>query len=144
MGLFDKFKKKDDADSLTFKGIKLTEKGKYLESLEFFDKALELNPNKFQAWQIKGISLDEIGRYEEAVEAYNKALKIFDFGASKSEISKALKLDSNYSETWYEKGVTLKIIGRTNEALECLDKVLELDPEHQRANEVKNKILENN
>jgi tetratricopeptide (TPR) repeat protein len=76
MGFFDKFKKKDDADSFAFKAVKLTKEGKYEESLEFFDKALDLNPNKFQVLQLKGISLDELGRYEEALEAYDQALKI--------------------------------------------------------------------
>jgi tetratricopeptide (TPR) repeat protein len=45
------------------------------EAIASYDKALEIKPDKHDAWYNRGISLDELGRYEEAIASYDKALE---------------------------------------------------------------------
>ena len=72
MGIFDSYKKK----KLLNDGIKLLNEEKYDASLEFFDKALELDPNYANAWYNKGFILFNIGNYNEANECFDKFLGI--------------------------------------------------------------------
>ena len=46
------------------------------ESLVFFDKAMEINPDYYQAWYWKGLALYNLGNYEEALSCYDKSLEI--------------------------------------------------------------------
>ncbi len=52
------------------------------EAVNYFDKALELNPNHVDAWNNKGVALANLGKHEEAIVYYDKALVIKpgDFG----------------------------------------------------------------
>lgn len=51
-------------------------KGNYLKAIEYYDRALELKPNYFEAWNNKGIALVNIHRYDEAIKAYEKAIEL--------------------------------------------------------------------
>ena len=46
------------------------------ESLLYFEKALEINPQLAEAWYGKGVVLDELGRDEEAKEALLKSCEL--------------------------------------------------------------------
>ncbi len=46
---------------------------KYNESIQFFDKAIAINPNYFSAYQNKGNALK---KFEEAIKCYNKIIEI--------------------------------------------------------------------
>lgn len=46
------------------------------ESIEMFDKALEINPQFAEAYLSKGVALEMLGKHEGAVEMFNKALEI--------------------------------------------------------------------
>jgi len=50
--------------------------GKYNEALQYFNKALELDPNYVKALAGKGYTLDRLKEYDEALKCYDKALKI--------------------------------------------------------------------
>jgi len=47
--------------------------GRYEESIQAYEKAIEINPNSAAAWYNKGFSLDKLGRHDEASVCYNKA-----------------------------------------------------------------------
>lgn len=68
--LFDRLidAKKDDPGILIGKGRALMGVGKYLESIEYFDKVLEFHPNVKDAQVLKGMALYLSGRFEEALE----------------------------------------------------------------------------
>ncbi len=51
-------------------------KGKYPEAIEYFDKTLIYDPEKFEAWFEKGKNLKELGKHQEALKCYDKALAI--------------------------------------------------------------------
>jgi tetratricopeptide (TPR) repeat protein len=72
MSIFDSYKKKN----LLNDGIKLLNQKKYDDSIECFEKALELDPNYEKAWCNKGYTLLNIGNYIEANECFDKFLEI--------------------------------------------------------------------
>lgn len=93
-------------------GFTLYNQGKYLEALEQFDKASEIDPNFVDAWYNKGVTLSTLGRYPEAIQSYDRVIAI----------------DPNHTKAWWNKGVALNKIGRYAESQECFNKSKELDP----------------
>ena len=93
------------------KGNALKKLGRYAEAMEYYDKALEIDPKHALAWHNKGDALYALGRYEEAVDCYDRALEI----------------DPNLAPAWAGKVDALRKLGRYEEALKCLEKVREMD-----------------
>ncbi len=88
-----------------------------LTALEYFDKAIELDPLNYLAWANKGLVLKTLDRLDDALLCYNRALS----------------LNPQYITVWYNKGVLLGSIGNFNEAITAFNKVLELNPNHEFA-----------
>jgi len=63
-------------DELIKMGKKQLEDGQYDDALNLFQKAILLNQNDPDLWNLKGIALRSLGRYNEAVECFNKSLEI--------------------------------------------------------------------
>ena len=57
-------------------GKKQLEDGQNENALNSFQKAILLNQNDPDLWNLKGIALRSLGRYNEAVECFNKSLEI--------------------------------------------------------------------
>jgi tetratricopeptide (TPR) repeat protein len=51
--------------------------GREEEAIDCYDKTLELNPRKADAWHPKGISLGSLGRFAEAIHCFDKALELY-------------------------------------------------------------------
>ena len=66
----------DSIDELIKTGKKQLEDGQYDDALNLFQKAILLNQNDPDLWNLKGIALRSLGRYNEAVECFNKSLEI--------------------------------------------------------------------
>ena len=66
----------DSIDELIKMGKKQLEDGQYDDALNLFQKAILLNQNDPDLWNLKGITLRSLGRYNEAVECFNKSLEI--------------------------------------------------------------------
>jgi len=66
----------DSIDELVKMGKKQLEDGQYDDALNLFQKAILLNQNDPDLWNLKGIALRSLGRYNEAVECFNKSLEI--------------------------------------------------------------------
>ena len=88
-----------------------------LTALNYFDKAIELDPLNYLAWANKGLILKSLDRVDDALLCYNRALGI----------------NPQYTTVWYNKGVLLGSIGNFAEAIKAFDKVLELNPNHEFA-----------
>jgi len=63
-------------DELIKMGKKQLEDGQYDDALNLFQKAILLNQNDPDLWNLKGITLRSLGRYNEAIECFNKSLEI--------------------------------------------------------------------
>ena len=66
----------DSIDDLIKMGKKQLEDGQYDNALNLFQKAILLNRNDPDLWNLKGIALRSLGRYNEAIECFNKSLEI--------------------------------------------------------------------
>ena len=66
----------DSIDELIKMGKKQLEDGRYDDALNLFQKAILLNQNDPDLWNLKGIALRSLGRYNEAIECFNKSLEI--------------------------------------------------------------------
>ncbi len=82
------------------------------KKLEFYDKALALDPKNVDAWFGKGVILQSQHAYEKALECYEKALA----------------LDPQRLEAWTGKGEILQSQQAYEKALECYEKAIELEP----------------
>ena len=90
----------------------LVQQGKLEESIEYIDKAIELNPNESNLRYIKGRVLIELKRYDEAIENLNNAFNLDPFN---------IKCLST-------KGIAYEQSGRYDEAMVCYDEAIILDP----------------
>ena len=81
-------------------------------ALDAYEKAIELSPYYWLAWNNKASALNEIGSYGNALQA----------------VEKAIQLDPNQAVSWGNKGFALNNLGHPQEALKALEKASELDP----------------
>ncbi len=89
------------------RGNALANLEKYNESLQAFDKAIELNSEKAPyAWTGKGDALLASGRYVEAIIAYDRALKLYPEFA-----------DAGIASAQKGRGDSLTKLGKREEAL---------------------------
>jgi len=49
---------------------------RYEEALASYDKAIEIKPDNYYAWQNRGSALGYLQRYEEAIASYKKVIEI--------------------------------------------------------------------
>jgi superkiller protein 3 len=91
--------------------------GRMDEALQHFNRALEIEPDMYQAWHGRGVALHNLGRYEEAIISYNRALA----------------LESGNHEVWYYHGNALRNLGRYEEAIVSHDRALEIKPDMHEA-----------
>jgi tetratricopeptide (TPR) repeat protein len=78
--------------------------------LEYFDRAIALEPGYAGAWNEKANFLDLMGDLDKALVCYDRALSI----------------DPEAAEAWFNKGLTLKKMGRDQDAVSCINRGIEL------------------
>jgi tetratricopeptide (TPR) repeat protein len=126
-------------------------KKEYSEAIEWYDKAIEINPNYVDAWNNKGIALEYSGKHKEAIEYYDKALQLdpkyvdawnnkglalYNSGKHKEAIEyydKALQLDPGFPIAWNNKGLALYKLGKYDEAIESYDQAIKIMPDYANA-----------
>ncbi|TAE99500.1 MAG: tetratricopeptide repeat protein [Oscillatoriales cyanobacterium] len=89
----------------------------YAKAIASYDKALEIKPDKHEAWNNRGNALGNLGRLEDAIASYDKALEI----------------KPDLHEAWYNRGIALGNLGRLSEAIASYDKALEIKPDKHEA-----------
>jgi tetratricopeptide (TPR) repeat protein len=102
----------EEATQLNAKGIELGRVGKFEESIEYFDKAVKIEPAFSRARYNKGLSLSKMGKFEDALSCYRKALED----------------DPKYSEAWYNKARLEEQLGHSKEAAKSFKGFLDLAP----------------
>jgi Flp pilus assembly protein TadD len=107
-----------DSDVLNVKGLNLAKRGKLLEAILCFQKAVHLNPNNSKLWYNYGTSLTKIGKFDDST------LHCFE---------KAIQIDPNDAEAWNNRGSVLYALGRNREARICYERSIELAPTNGRA-----------
>ena len=83
------------------KGDLLLNSGKYNESIEAYNKAIELNQSYAVAWSHKGDALLNLSLFNESLDSYDKAIK----------------LDPNFALAECCKGLALYLQGKYDDAI---------------------------
>jgi tetratricopeptide (TPR) repeat protein len=144
-----------DPDCWVAKGLACFELSRYEDSLDFYDKALGINPDDPRAWNGKAEALTKLGEYTQAVKCYEKAIRVkpkseqawhgkataLRFSGETDEslksYDKAIEINPEFVEAWYDKGTLLSVLKRFTEALDCFTEVLDLKPSHKAAKQKK-------
>ena len=143
------------AEAYYNRGNALRESGDIKGEIEFYNKALRINPNYVEAYFNRGNALRKLGDMKRAIEDYNQALRInpnyaeayYNRGAIRvqsedmkggiEDYNQALRINPNYAEAYYNRGVTraqLKGgIEDFNEALEDFNEALRINPNYAEA-----------
>ncbi len=101
----------------TAQGDELREQYKFNDSIQAYDKALEINKSHIAALAGKGEALWNIGRYNESLLSFNEVLNLSPY----------------YVRAWVGKGVALHGLGNFNESRQAYDEALEIDPAYAMA-----------
>jgi tetratricopeptide (TPR) repeat protein len=167
IGAFENYKKSDFASAITFfESIKDYDNNSLIlfhiancylfidnlnESLQHFDKALDVNPQLVDAWNNKGVALNDLSRNEEAIAACDKAIEIdpqlaepwnnkgcalYCLGRYEEAVTaynKALEINSQDAMAWYNKGIALDDLGRYDEVITAYDHVIDINPQDAMA-----------
>lgn len=139
------------AELLRIQGNLFFANNEYEEAAASYDKALELQPNYYQAWYNRGLALSNLGRHEAAVVSFDKVLELQPdkrdawnnrgialstlgkHEAAVASFDKTLELQSDYYQGWNNRGFLLSNLGRYKVALASFDKALELKPDYHLA-----------
>jgi predicted O-linked N-acetylglucosamine transferase (SPINDLY family) len=134
-------------DALHILGVVKGLKNLHQEALEFFRKALRINPNNsFLNFNIAK-AFSEIGEEEKAVKYHVFSTKLnpthpegwLNFAKSLSNLNnlqdsldcydKALSLNPDYAEAWNNRGCVLTSLGQNEEALVSFGEALKINPQ---------------
>jgi tetratricopeptide (TPR) repeat protein/uncharacterized protein YjbI with pentapeptide repeats len=100
------------ANALANKGGALDNLGDHTQAIQYYDKALAIDPNDKYALVNKGAALDYLGNYTQAIQYYDKALAI----------------DPNYVDALVNKSAALEHSGNYPHAIQYYDKALAINP----------------
>jgi tetratricopeptide (TPR) repeat protein len=101
-------------DAIFDKGAILRKTGNPKESIYYFNKVLETDPDHLDALLNKGHALGKLGKFNDAIVCYDKVLKI--------EHTNVLAL--------INAGLCYHYLGGYEKAISCYDKILETHPQH--------------
>jgi len=116
----------DSPDFLMYQGTALFEILKYEESIEFFDKILEVKPNDLEVLRFKSIALFFLRKFEECIIYFDKILEV----------------TPNDVSMLFHKASALMVLVKYEEAIIFSDKILGIDPDFSLASDTKRAALE--
>jgi len=129
----------------------LKKQGRLEEALQYYQKALEINPKYFYPYLSIGTIFNQIGRQEEAATYFNQLLKFqfksaktnFEIGNWLSDIGRfdeaaifyerAIHMKPNYLDAHYNLANTFLYKEDAQKAFEYYEKVLSIDSRHAGA-----------
>ncbi|MDJ0899053.1 MAG: tetratricopeptide repeat-containing serine protease family protein [Xenococcus sp. MO_188.B8] len=147
------------AEDFYNQGNDLLASEKYQEAIISYDKAIEINPDDYQAWTNRGVALGNLGRYQEEIASYDKAIEINpddayawfgrgvaldDLGKYEAAITsynKAIEINPDDYEAWNNRGISLEKLGRYEAALDSYNKAIDINPNDTKAINNRKNIL---
>jgi tetratricopeptide (TPR) repeat protein len=128
-----------------------SQKGNKETSIEYYNKAIELNPEEATAHNNRGVAYYDIKEYEKAISDYNKEIELnpefadayYNRGIAYSDIkeyekaisdyTKAIELNPEYADAYNNRGFAYGNIKEYEKAISDYDKAIELNPEYTKA-----------
>jgi tetratricopeptide (TPR) repeat protein len=132
---------------------------RYKDSLDCYQKALELDQSNASTFVEHGGALNNLERYEEALESFEKAIyldpesvnawgyrgntlnNLERYEEALENFQKALDINPKSISAWVIQGITLNRLERHEEALKSCQKALDIDPEYVDAWVIRGDIL---
>ena len=123
----------------------------YDESIEYLNKAIELNPYDSKAYNNLGLAYYAIKEYDKSLNYFNYSLslnnkdsktynnrgtckeKLKDYKGAIEDYNEAIKLNPNLSEAYNNRGNTQRILNNINSSIRDFDKAIELNPNNSEA-----------
>ncbi len=99
------------------KGNMLLSSGQWDEACEAYNRAIEIDPQSYNAWWRKAEVLGRNGDINKSVKAYDKAIELIP-------ANNTIEL----ADAWTDKAETLAYADQWEDALEAQNRALELDP----------------
>lgn len=99
------------------KGYDYYNLGRINESMEAYNRSLQLNPRDYEAWNNMGIDQGLLGRKSEALASFKNAVA----------------LNQSYAQAWYNMGVIYDALGDPYAAVQAYKRATQIDPEYQKA-----------
>jgi tetratricopeptide (TPR) repeat protein len=110
-------KNNTDPKAWYWRGEVARREGKWGAAVQYFSKAVSLDPTMVEAWVSMGQVLLEHDRFNGADEGFSRALEI----------------ETNNARAWLGKGKALRALGRWGAAVQCLDSYTVLAPKDSDA-----------
>lgn len=85
---------------------------RYDQAISFFDQAIKLDPNCYQALSFKGAALAFKGDYRQAMPW----------------LDRAIKLNPDYEDAYFNKAISLELAGVYDQALQYYDRAAAVNP----------------
>ncbi|WP_071191549.1 tetratricopeptide repeat protein [Trichormus sp. NMC-1] len=119
---------------------------RYEEALATFDKAIDLQPDSYIAWDSRGIALYYLKRYKDSFVSHDKAVELKPdhalgwsnrgiplnrlkrYTEALASFDKAIDLKYNFDPTWSSRGNALYWLKRYTEALAAYEKAIAIKP----------------
>jgi tetratricopeptide (TPR) repeat protein len=115
-----------EADEWFKQGMALYQEDNFSESMQAYQKVLDIRPLDAEAWNNMGIDLGMLGRYDDAIEAFEKAISI----------------NQLYAEAWFNKGVIYDLQSNYPMAIQAYDRAIQINPSYEKAIDQKYRDIE--
>lgn len=115
--LIDVMKPEKTSTDWFIKGVEAYQSKDYKKAVEYYEKAIELDPNNSRIHNNLGNVLDDLGRHEEAIKKYKRAIE----------------LDSNNDKAYYNLGIVLGELKQSEEAIKMYEKAITIAPNNINA-----------
>jgi len=138
------------AEDLFEAGVAALEKQEYQQSIEYFDRVVEIEENNPTAWNARGVAFFEMEAWDEAIDSFSRSIDLdsanykpyFNRGNAlmeKDSFKEALYdynmangLDFNQPDIYYNRGLALLGLEMYDDALVDFDMALRANPEDTR------------
>ena len=134
--------------ALVSKGWRSVQNDNYQEAIDYFTKAISLNPKNAVAYAHQGQAYRGIDKLDKAILVHDRAVlldsdnsfviaqrgvtyrKMECYKEALQDLSKAIKLDEKYTWAIAQRGITYRQMNSHEEALRDLNRTIELDEDY--------------
>ena len=107
-------------------GVTRFDQGRYEESLQAYNKVIQINQQNAVAWNNRGIDLGILGKSDDALQSFLKATSI----------------NSSFAEAWFNVGIAYDFFGEYDNAINAYTRATEINPNYKQAQMNKNEDID--
>lgn len=139
-------------------GLAYEAKADFYRAIAAYDKAIERNPNYFDAYLQRGIAYGALGNFDHALAEFNTAIElnpsdalpfmnranVYKFKQEDDKViadySKAIALNTGLAEAYLERGLFYQSSGHTGEAIQDFERFLAISTDPQKRKQVEEEL----